>query len=448
MLHNKKGSALIAVYFIITILVLFSASIFMRVIAEKSVFESRRNNMYAFYLAEAGAGTAMQWLRAQASPPVTANYANPVYAPPPINYPANPALNLVAGSALVSIYADRNNPNNIINRYLIFSLAVTQDANGQITCSRQIVKEIQEESFAKYSYFSDDEHQLVWWWQRPVWFTSGSFLEGPVHTNSHYHISGDPIFDGPVSSTDNFIDYMNGGPPADNPDFRQGVTLGVPAIPVGNLNETNVKQAALSPNGLLLDGDSTVQFVSDGTMNVTNANRNCLAQNMPIPANGALYVDNGDLDVSGTLNGRMTAGTEENLIISDNILYETDPMADPTSDDMIGLVSGRDVIVSSNAPFDLSIFATIAATGVSTATGGDGSFTVESYWQGPPKGLLMIYGGLMQIRRGAVGTFNSATNQQVSGYDKDYHYDPRCRYSPPNWFPKTQDYELVSSIGR
>ena len=263
-----------------------------------------------------------------------------------------------------------------------------------------------------------------------------------MHTNAHYHISGDPVFDGPVTSHDNFIDYMHGGPPNDNPDFRQGIELGVSEVSTTHLHAGRLRVASAAPGGLLLQGDTTAVLLPDGTMDVTNAG---VEQNMPIPGNGALFVDNGDLTISGTLNGRMTAGSSGDIIIPDNLLYNTDPAVDPASNDMLGLISETNVIIGSAAPHDVSIYASIAATGVATATDADGSFTVENWWVGPPKGLLTIYGGLIQIRRGPVGTFNPSNNSQVSGYNKDYRYDSRARYSPPNWFPNTQAYETLSS---
>jgi hypothetical protein len=434
-----KGSALIIVYLIIVLLVTLTAAIFSGTVAEKARTESERNNLLAFYIAEAGAGSAINWLKSQASPPTGAiNEFTLVYSDR-INFMED-EKRPARGFADIRVYAHKDNLLRQFKRFIIFSLGTAVDNAEQAVASRQAIIEIQEESFAKYSYFTDDEHQLVW--QTPVWFTTGSFLEGPVHTNSHYHISGDPVFDGPVSSHDNFIDYMHGGPPADNPEFRQGIELGVDSVNTSWLNAERVENAAAQPGGLLLEGDTTVKLLPDGTMDVTNANNGWSEENMLIPSNQALFVDNGDLIISGTLMGKMTAGASNNIVIADNITYKTDPVADPSSTDMMGLVSKGDVVVSSSAPFDLSIYATIAATG--TTAGAEGSFVVENYWQAPAKGTLTIYGGLIQIRRGPVGTFNPNTNRKVSGYDKDYHYDPRCRYNPPSWYPRS-GYDMLSS---
>jgi len=440
MIGNQKGFALIAAYLVITSLMIMSGVFLARTVSEKAFSENQRNNIYALYVAESGVDTGLRWIKTRGSAPNPASWGDLLVRSMTRNYAASPGQNRPAGATEIRIYADINNQTSDLNRYKVFALGTVGST------ARQVIKEVQEESFAKYSYFSDDEHALVWrWWgafETPVWFTTGSLLEGPVHTNGHYHISGDPIFDGPVTSQGGFIDYMHGGPPSDNPDFRQGITLGVPGIATANLNANALRNASQAASGLQLQGNSTVRLLSDGTMNVTNAARGWNQQNMAIPNNGALFVEGGDLDVSGTLRGRLTAGASGDVVITDHLQYNTNPAPTPLnpngqpSNDMLGILSENNVIVSNTAPNNLSIFGTMIAS--------NGSFTVEDYWVGPPKGVLTIYGGIIQIRRGPVGTFSAATNQTLSGYDKNYHYDARCRYGAPSWFPKTQEYEILS----
>jgi hypothetical protein len=65
------------------------------------------------------------------------------------------------------------------------------------------------------------------------------------------------------------------------------------------------------------------------------------------------------------------------------------------------------------------------------------SFTAENYTSGSPRGYLRVIGGIIQDRRGAVGTFNASTGAIVSGYEKDYVYDARLANNPPPAFPTT-----------
>ena len=417
-MRNNRGIILIASYLVIAVLLVLGSAFMSRSISENRFAQRERDAIKAFYIAEGGIERGLDWLRSQPGFPAGTQAFDPLGG----------AVALGEGSYTISIDPDDNNPGAFLKRYRIISAGSVDDI------IRSIVMEVQIESFARYAYFTHDEH--FQWRGRliPVWFISGDYLGGPVHTNSHYHISGDPVFAGPVSSHDGEITYMHGGPPNDNPDFQQGLQLGVEEIKMPR--DTADLEAEASSGGLLLTGDTTVELQSDGTMNVTNAARGWDEQNMSLPANGVLYVDDGTLSISGTLNGQLTAGSEENIIITDNILYNTDPRLDPTSQDMLGLVSEKNVVVSRNAPYDVEVNATIMAL--------DDSFTVEQWWEGPPKGTLTLYGGLIQDFRGPVGTFSRRTGRKRSGYSKDYHYDPRLMANSPPFYPTTGDY-VVSS---
>lgn len=417
-LKDKKGLILITCYLVIVTLTILGSIFLVRSTAEKRIAERERDLIQCFYIAEAGLEHAFEWLSSQPIPPAGTEPFSPGFTPQ-LNY-------------AVTIDPDDNNPTSSLNRYQIIS---TGTVGG---LSRQLVMEVQVESFARYAYFTDDEHIRWGKWLIPVWFVTGDFIDGRLHTNSHLHIYGDPVFAGPVTSADDQIVYYNGGPPLDNPDFQQGITLGVEEIQMPQ--EVQDLRSAASTGGLLLSGDTTVELLSDGTMNVTNAEEGWVDQNISLPANNTLYVEDGRLSISGTLSGQLTAGAEENIIITDNLIYNDDPRLNPDSEDMLGLISEENVVVSRDAPFDVEINAVIMAL--------DESFTVERWWQGPPKGTLTVYGGIIQDSRGPVGTFNGSTGQKLSGYTKDYSYDPRLLNSPPNFFPTTGNYVVISWRGQ
>lgn len=57
------------------------------------------------------------------------------------------------------------------------------------------------------------------------------------------------------------------------------------------------------------------------------------------------------------------------------------------------------------------------------------SFFVQEYNKGPRQGELLVRGSIAQRWRGAVGT------SAGTGYDKNYTYDERLKYSAPPYFP-------------
>ncbi|MFA5287333.1 MAG: hypothetical protein WC394_03560, partial [Candidatus Omnitrophota bacterium] len=108
-----------------------------------------------------------------------------------------------------------------------------------------------------------------------------------------------------------------------------------------------------------------------------------------------------------------------------------DPVANPSSDDVLGIISEGDVVIGHDAPSDLEIDGCIMAL--------NSSFYRDDYDSGL-KGTLKVRGGIIQKERGPVGTFNAVAGTKVSGYTKDYSYDGRLLNSPPPFMPTTGDY--------
>jgi hypothetical protein len=190
--------------------------------------------------------------------------------------------------------------------------------------------------------------------------------------------------------------------------------------------------AAQQVDGLYLSGDSAIMLLPNGTMNVTNEAKGWRDQNVPLPANGAVYVNNGYLDISGTLKGQLTVATNRSIYVVGNLLYSSNPRTDPLSGDLLGLVAQNNVYIGRDAPYNVEVDAYIVALNT--------SFGVENY-SGALKGTLTLYGGITQYRRGPVGTFNSTTGAKVSGYTKDYYYDGRLLNATPLYFPPAKDAE-------
>jgi hypothetical protein len=427
-IRSKKGIILIASYLVIVILLIYSLIFVNRSISEKNITMRHKNLISIFYLAEAGLDRGLDWLRSQSSPPSGTLAFDPLGG----------SQSLGEGIYSVSIDPDDNNPGTTLKRYKIISTATIGDL------TKQLINEVRVDSYARYTWFTDTEHFRWYGYRLPVWFVSGDHLEGPTQTNGHFHINEDPVFAGNVKSSDNFITFFNNGnnidttatsnPPYDVPDFQQGISLGVDQIDMPS-KALDLRTAAVH-DGLQLTGPTTIVLNSDGTMTVTNSHEKWTDENMALPINGALFVDGGDVNVSGVLNGRLSIGTNRNIVVVNNITYADDPRTHPASDDMLGLIAEKDVVISQNAPYNVEVDASMLALG--------NSFLVENWWGIPVKGTLTLYGGIIQRERGPVGTFSSSTGQKLSGYSKDYHYDTRLIDSPPPFYPTTGDYISLS----
>jgi hypothetical protein len=135
--------------------------------------------------------------------------------------------------------------------------------------------------------------------------------------------------------------------------------------------------------------------------------------------------------VKGVLGGQLTIASADNMYIDDDIVYQTDPRVNPSSTDVLGLISEKNVYMATTTANmdsgDETVMAAVMALGE--------SFGSEDYSNGPPRGKLKLYGGIIQKRRGAVGTFNG--DNTVSGYEKAYDHDARLMDTPPPSFPTT-----------
>ena len=158
---------------------------------------------------------------------------------------------------------------------------------------------------------------------------------------------------------------------------------------------------------------------------------------MSYPGNGVIYV-NGNAEIAGTIRGQLTVGCKWDMRVVDNVIYYTDPRTNPASTDYFGIVAEQNVIVADNAANRDSADETIMAAIMALNT----SWTVQNYSSGNPRGKLIVYGGIIQNKRGAVGTFSSYGIS--TGYQKDYTYDERLLDNPPPAFPTTGQVEKVS----
>lgn len=133
--------------------------------------------------------------------------------------------------------------------------------------------------------------------------------------------------------------------------------------------------------------------------------------------------------------------------ITDNLVYNTRPDKTRDSSDPVNLAAGtlglvsKDIRIASTAPANLEINAVCLAGGSNTS---GGSFYVENYNTKTPTGTLRVLGGIIQKARGPVGTFDPNTGVTLTGYAKNYSYDPRLAVNPPPYYPTTGTYERIS----
>lgn len=162
---------------------------------------------------------------------------------------------------------------------------------------------------------------------------------------------------------------------------------------------------------------------------------------------GVVYVD-GKVVVSGRVRGRLTLAATGNIIIADDLRYQTDPGGGSCTD-VLGLYSGGRIYIADNMlntpQSPGSSFYTYDETRdeyIHASMLAMDQILVEDHDLGPTtqepcgmmswgRGCLFITGGLIQSTRGPVGTTSG------TGYVKRYTHDVCAAQSPPPYFPTT-----------
>ena len=415
---RQAGFLLLVNYVLITFLLVWVATGLRQSFVNHAASERFADISAAFSAAESGLDAAHRWLRSQGSPPAGILPFDPF----------NGVVQLPGGQFQATIDPADTNPATYLDE---FTLTATGQAAG-IWLSRRVSLLVRAESFARFSYFTNFERLAD---GRAIWFTSRDVLTGPVHSNDRFNIAGSPTFNGPVTSAVGTINYQNPPPTGgNNPQFNGGLQLNAANITMPT-SATTLRVAAQAAGGAYFTGNTTIVLQANGTMLVTNPVLGWTNQVRALPANGALFVTGGNLTVSGTLNGSLSMGTSEDLILAGHVRYADNPRVNPNSDDLLGLVAERNVIIPTTAPSNLFIDATMMAM--------NSSFTVADWWSTPVRGTLNVYGGIIQQRRGAVGTFDASTGLVTHGYIKNYAYDTRLVSMTPPHYPTSGLYRTL-----
>jgi len=287
-----------------------------------------------------------------------------------------------------------------------------------------IVTGMRRKTWAQYALWSDYNGQ--------IYFKSGEKFYGLVHSNSKLWFSGDPEFFERVTSADSTY-----GGSTNQCIFRKGFILGAPTNSMAYVTFASM----LSKADLVLTGRTDITF--NGTDLLINCpDSGWTNRTYALPGDVVIAVctnaSSRDVAVGGVLDGRVTIVSERDILITNHVTYASDPATNPASDDALGLIANRDVVVKPSCPNDLKLYAHIMATGnLTPSDDNDGSFGVENYGSGSPRGKLNLWGGIVQNKRGAVGTFSGDT--LLTGYDKNYRYDTRFTENPPPEYPPLLD---------
>jgi len=519
---KQNGFALIATLIFVFVISTMGIALLSLTSNEVKLSVLQKESTDSFYLADSGAERAISWLEKQEGPPNT--------IPAPFDGSVD-IEGLGGGYYNIMIVPDFSTA-EFQREYVITCTAHSGDSESR----RTVETRVKVESFAGFAYFSDIEEMDN---GTKIWFRTGDVIGGKLHSNDLIHISGEPLFLGKLTTSEDHIEYMYDEYRTDLdyndfPNFEDGFALKADPIDLevvrnkdisGTSDPRSLESIALGstfdesdvagtgvylPNngittngGIYINGNTeeitlgtndignskitvvqggtgtgidkvTTEIIIDDVFRTTTVTKydedgDVIEPEPPeLPdyggtTNGLLYVNgkvknlHGDRN-DGGLKGRLTIAATDDIEISGDVLYNSrveqdldlsDPNVDlSTIDDSLGLVSSQDIYIKKHAtgsgldPDDIEINAILMALGE--------SFYYDGY-NTTLKGTLKTFGGFIQVRRGAVGMFNSYSGAKVYGFTKDYHYDNRMASTNPNidssippYFPTTGNYEKIS----
>ncbi len=342
-------------------------------------------------------------------------------------------INITAGEATIQSSGSDGDDVTKIDEHDIISHGVVGKGSRTV-----VLDGLRRQSWAKYALWSNDN--------RSIYFKDGEVFYGPVHSNTKLYfntVSGStnpPTFHGKVTSAESTV-----GPNSDSADdcvFHEGLYLDSPAESMVTVDFSELRSDA----AIIVTGETSVVFDGD-TIRITNDRSGWTNHEEQISGEMLIYVESsgiglnkyGDVGVGGVVDGRITIVSERDINITNHITCTEDPKTNDVSDDAVGLISKRDVVVKPSCPGDLTLYAHIMATGVLTVPTSDGSFGVEDYSLGDPRGTLTVHGGIVQDYRGPVGTFSTWSGMMTHGFAKNYTYDSRFSVKPPPHYPSLLD---------
>lgn len=497
--RRHPGSALVAVIFVLLVMTLMGGTLVTLTMNNLHVGDIQRRNAIAFNLAESGSSRASLWLRQQASPPSGTSafdpWTNPVafgdgsYSVTITPDAAN-ATNYLKKYFITATGTANARTQKVeavmrqasFGRYAYF----TDYEVSSITGNPIWFKKGEVIDGPAHSNNTDESDFHINW--------NGS--TAPIFLDQ-VTAAGDAITYNPGMPTNEtdwkkiFRDGSRGFklsvnrielPDSTNVqrDAAWGATSGFPST--NGVYVPNNGSATLG--GIYIKGDSTVALsvvggnqvftiVQGGTTTTITLNKSTNQTDVQVGAgtvdhydgltNGVIYSADNITSLQGTVADNQVSGGSivkrtaftiaadvnagKKITIGGHLQYNTSPDKTQAYNSTANLAAGtlglvaKDVMIGSAAPSDLKLHAVVLAGGKNTT---DGSFWVETWGTGGAKGNLNLIGGLIQKKRGPVGTFNPTTGATVTGYAKNYSYDPRMADNPPPFFPTTGGYDQLS----
>lgn len=280
---------------------------------------------------------------------------------------------------------------------------------------------IRENSFSMFAWMTNVETMGS---GTPIYWITKDTVWGRVHSNGNMYIDGKPVFMDKATTAKGF----KAGTGGNHAVFKNGYETGVAKIQFpDNLNDlVHASEVTVPRYGRKFTSEVWLSLSAglpgtddDGVVYVRNTRTGPIVDSVRLsdPAFNGVIVGTTIVHVQGTLDGRLSIASLTDMYIEDDVLCASSPASNPSSNDMLGLISERNVIVADNAAnndncfIEGSIFCRL------------GGFRAENHDSRGISKVLGVTGSIVQDARGPVGTFSGSSI--TNGFSKRYRYDPR-----------------------
>lgn len=325
-------------------------------------------------------------------------------------------------------------------------------------------------TYAKYAWFTasvstGSKNKRTWITGDTVW--------GGYQSNQFLNIQGDPVFFGKVTISKGIVLS-----PGSNPQFLGGLQTGVIAPFSKTINYNDA--AAAASEGQSLGGQCYfnginlwLTFNNNGTVTYRTAARSAGDDSSKYSApitmflsaiapKGVIYLDKGDIYLSGTLSGKITVVSDQssgtgggNVYLVNDMVYATRPMlpdgnggysVNNSCTDMMGIMATNNIDISSSVKSggyinnivnkDINVDAAIFCS--------SGGFNLEGLGTSinTPTGTINLFGSMTAGKEEMVSIYSG--NTLTAGYNRHVVLDERLLTGAPVYFPLMPSYEIIS----
>lgn len=307
--------------------------------------------------------------------------------------------------------------------------------------TKTVIVDLKPSSFAKFGNYYSSMSALP---------ATGDIFDGPFHVEADLGVYGSPQFNGKATAFGRLRQYARSGTPIFNGGFQSGVSIPMSFDTTGlRSGSDKIFRSGFRNKGISVQ----LYFNSGGTVTYSTQIQGSSTWSAPVTTpitnlapNGKIYVEGGNIYTKGTLNGQVTitATTHSqngygNIYQVDDLQYQNNPVTNPNSTDMLGMMAEQNIRIQSNSDTrNVDVITQASMYSMNGNIGPDNNLATGQSslhdWK--------ILGGIIAHDTRVTANYDSNGNP-INGLRFRHTYDIRFLTAVPPGFPNTGNFEIV-----